>query len=378
MTIPDLGVDRRAAHACRPARSARRTSTARRAAAAGPPRAPGADAARDLGPGWKISPSVDIAAGRDVRPRDDRRARRDHPHLDHHPHRQLAHAAAARLLGRRRRAGRSRCPYGDFFCSGWGVFAQVNSQPIAVNPHGGFNSYWPMPFRDGRPADAREPVRSSTSRVYYQVTYEIGGDYAGRRLPARPVAAQQPARDRDAAHAPRGRRGPGPLRRHLPRLGRQQQRLVGRGRDQVLPRRRRRSTRRSAAPAPRTTSAAPGTSTCPARATRAFSTPYLGMPQVIRPDGLYVSQQRFGMYRWHLLDPIRFADRAAGRHPGARLAQRLALPAAARRHRLDGAVLPRPAHGAPPEDADRRRPGDPLRHAHRCPTSARSRRAPPD
>ena len=33
------------------------------------------------------------------------------------------------------------------------------------------------------------------------------------------------------------------------------------------------------------------------------------MPQVIRPDGLYASQQRFGMYRWHLPDPIRFAER---------------------------------------------------------------------
>jgi hypothetical protein len=33
------------------------------------------------------------------------------------------------------------------------------------------------------------------------------------------------------------------------------------------------------------------------------------MPQVIRPDGLYVSQQRFGMYRWHLLDPIFFRER---------------------------------------------------------------------
>src|SRR5690606_3310156 len=37
-----------------------------------------------------------------------------------------------------------------------------------------------------------------------------------------------------------------------------------------------------------------------------FSTPYLGMPQVIRPDGLYQSQTRFGLYRWHLVDPIRF------------------------------------------------------------------------
>ena len=38
----------------------------------------------------------------------------------------------------------------------------------------------------------------------------------------------------------------------------------------------------------------------------AFSTPFLGLPQIIRPDGLYRSQQRFGMYRWHVMDPIRF------------------------------------------------------------------------
>jgi hypothetical protein len=38
----------------------------------------------------------------------------------------------------------------------------------------------------------------------------------------------------------------------------------------------------------------------------AFSAPYSGMPQVIRPDGLYRSQQRFGLYRWHIMDPVRF------------------------------------------------------------------------
>ena len=37
-----------------------------------------------------------------------------------------------------------------------------------------------------------------------------------------------------------------------------------------------------------------------------YSTPFMGMHQVIRPDGLYQSQQRFGMYRWHTMDPIRF------------------------------------------------------------------------
>jgi hypothetical protein len=37
-----------------------------------------------------------------------------------------------------------------------------------------------------------------------------------------------------------------------------------------------------------------------------FSTAYAGMHQVIKPDGLYVSQQRFGLYRWHIQDPVRF------------------------------------------------------------------------
>jgi hypothetical protein len=39
-----------------------------------------------------------------------------------------------------------------------------------------------------------------------------------------------------------------------------------------------------------------------------YSTAYLGLPQVIRPDGLYNSQQRFGMYRWHVQDPVRFQE----------------------------------------------------------------------
>jgi hypothetical protein len=28
--------------------------------------------------------------------------------------------------------------------------------------------------------------------------------------------------------------------------------------------------------------------------------------QILAPDGLYRSQQRFGMYRWHVVDAIRF------------------------------------------------------------------------
>ena len=37
-----------------------------------------------------------------------------------------------------------------------------------------------------------------------------------------------------------------------------------------------------------------------------YTTPFMGMYQVIQPNGLYISQQRFAMYRWHVMDPIRF------------------------------------------------------------------------
>ncbi len=33
-----------------------------------------------------------------------------------------------------------------------------------------------------------------------------------------------------------------------------------------------------------------------------YTTPYLGMPQVIQPDGFLRNQQRFGLYRWHIAD----------------------------------------------------------------------------
>jgi hypothetical protein len=37
-----------------------------------------------------------------------------------------------------------------------------------------------------------------------------------------------------------------------------------------------------------------------------FCTPYSGLHQVITPDQTYHSRQRFGMYRWHITDPVRF------------------------------------------------------------------------
>ena len=37
-----------------------------------------------------------------------------------------------------------------------------------------------------------------------------------------------------------------------------------------------------------------------------FSTPYTGLAQVLPPDKIYEPGQRFGLYRWHIADPVRF------------------------------------------------------------------------
>ena len=37
-----------------------------------------------------------------------------------------------------------------------------------------------------------------------------------------------------------------------------------------------------------------------------FSTPYTGLAQVLPPDKIYEVGQRFGLYRWHVTDPVRF------------------------------------------------------------------------
>lgn len=39
-----------------------------------------------------------------------------------------------------------------------------------------------------------------------------------------------------------------------------------------------------------------------------YQTPYMGMPHIWKPDGLYEIQQRYALYRWHVVDPVRFAS----------------------------------------------------------------------
>jgi D-arabinan exo alpha-(1,3)/(1,5)-arabinofuranosidase (non-reducing end) len=65
------------------------------------------------------------------------------------------------------------CPLGDFFANGLDGLALINSLPIAVNPKGGMNSYWPMPFRKRIRIEITNDGPRTINEVFYQVTYAL-------------------------------------------------------------------------------------------------------------------------------------------------------------------------------------------------------------
>ena len=261
-------------------------------------------AARELGQGWKISPSIQIAGHETVTLADiDGPGAIQHLWMTVHP------TFWRRLVFRAYWDGEDRpsieVPLGDFFCNGWCERSNVASLPVAVNPAGGFNSYWEMPFRKHARLTIENLSPDNLMGFYYSV------DYALTEVPE----------TRAYLHAQWRRNNPLPAGQvHTLLDG-----VVGQGHyvgtylavgvtnngwwgegemkfyldgDTDWP-----------------TICGTGTEDYfggawdweqPAGQYATYSTPFLGMHQLIKPDGLYASQQRFGMYRWHVMDPIRF------------------------------------------------------------------------
>jgi len=65
-------------------------------------------------------------------------------------------------------------PLGDFFACGHGLRTEVSSLPVAVNPSGGFNSYWPMPFRRKAKITVENQRWEAIGGFFYQITYALG------------------------------------------------------------------------------------------------------------------------------------------------------------------------------------------------------------
>lgn len=264
----------------------------------------GANAARDLGQGWKISPSIYVPAHQTVTLADiSGPGIIQHIWLTVHPAywRQLI----LRFYWDDETTPSVEVPIGDFFGCGWGARCNITSLAVCVNPAGGFNCYWPMPFRQRARVTVENLSDEQTSGLYYQITY----------------ALTEVASDNGYLHAQWRRSNPLPYKQdHTLLDGVQGQgQYVGTylawgvnnngwwGEGEI----------KFYMDDDRDYPTICGTGTedyfggawnfeHPPGQYGVFSSPYSGLPQVIKPDGLYQSQQRFGLYRWHIMDPIRF------------------------------------------------------------------------
>jgi hypothetical protein len=259
--------------------------------------------ARELGQGWKINPFVVINPGTTFT-----LAEMNGPGLIEHIWMTPTgnwRFSILRMYWDDEKEPSVEVPVGDFFAMGWGKYARISSLPICVNPGSAFNSYWPMPFRR-KARITMENLDEKPMVVYYQI------DYTANDVP------------KDAAyfHAQFRRTNPLPYKQVYTIVDD----VKGKGQyvgtymawgvhntgwwgegeikfymdgDKAFP-----------------TINGTGTEDYfngsydfvnqEKKQYEEFSSPYSGLAQVIKPDGLYQSQQRFGLFRWHIVDPIRF------------------------------------------------------------------------
>ncbi len=260
----------------------------------------GVSQSRDLGQGWKISPCIKIEAGKTFELAD------------------IAGPGAIqqmwmtptgnwrfsilRIYWDGEETPSVECPIGDFFGMGWCEYAPLNSMPVCVNPGSAFNCYWEMPFRK-HCRMTFENIADEDMVLYYQINYtltEVPEDCAyfhaqWRRTNPLPYKDVYTIVDGVQGHGHyvgtymawqvnnTGWWGEGEIKFYMD--GDEWPTICGTGTEDYF---------------------------CGSYnfdrggQYTAFSTPYAGLHQVIRPDGTYKSQQRFGMYRWHIMDPVRF------------------------------------------------------------------------
>lgn len=204
------------------------------------------------------------------------------------------------------------CPFNDFFVSGWidndytkTPFGQVNSIPMSVNPANGLNCFFEMPFLK-RCRITLENRTKKTRTVYYQINYTLSDDmpenigyFHAQYRESRPVPYKGVHTILDNVKA-KGHYVGTVLYVGLNRSPR----WWGEGEikffiddDDKFP-----------------TICGTGLEDYFGGSYNwdidgeyiPYSGPFMGMPNVIRPDGTYNIQMRYTLYRFHLPDPIRF------------------------------------------------------------------------
>jgi hypothetical protein len=261
----------------------------------------GAEAARELGQGWKVSPSVKIEAGETFVMADVKGAGAIQ-HIWMTPTGN-SRFNILRIYWDGEPTPSVECPVGDFFACGMGQYTTISSLAVCVNPGSGFNCYWQMPFRKSFKITMTN-IDEKSMVLYYQIDYtltDIPENMAYFHAQFRRV---NPLPYKEDYTILSGVRGQGHYVGTYMTWGSNSPGWWGEGEikffidgDQEFP----------------TICGTgtedyfcgsygfhrPGTSEY-----QEFNTAYAGMPQVIQSE----TQPRFGLYRWHIVDPIRFEE----------------------------------------------------------------------
>jgi hypothetical protein len=260
--------------------------------------------ARELGVGWKVNPYTNIAGGTTITLAQIN-ASGAIQHIWMTPTGNWRYSIL-RFYWDGEKEPSVEVPVGDFFGMGWGEYAQLNSLAVAVNPGSAFNCYWVMPFRKSCRITL-ENISPEKMTIYYQVDYTettVPDDAAYFHAQFRRSNPTKAALYTlvDSIHG-KGQYvgtylalgvnnnswwGEGEIKFYLDN-DKQYPTINGTGTEDYFC----------------------GSYNFENQTThqyQEFSTAYSGLHQVIKPDGLYRSQQRFGMYRWHIADPIRFEN----------------------------------------------------------------------
>ncbi len=258
-------------------------------------------AARDLGQGWKVNPFVRINPGETFT-----MAVIDGPGAIQHIWMTPTgnwRFSILRIYWDDEKDPSVECPVGDFFGMGWNQYSHLVSAPVCVNPGSAFNCYWVMPFRKKCRITLENINDADPMTLYYQVDYTLtdvpadAGYFHAQFRRANP--------DESSVYTiADGIKGKGQYVGVYLAWGVNNNGWWGEGEikffmdgDSKFP-----------------TICGTGTEDyfCGSynfdregKYTE-FCSPYTGLVQVIKPDGTYKSQQRFGLYRWHIMDPVRF------------------------------------------------------------------------
>jgi len=194
-------------------------------------------------------------------------------------------------------------PLADFFTCGWQEYAQNNSLMVNVNPGSAFNCYWTMPFKKKAKVTI-ENLNPDRITIYYQINYVLADVPENAAYFHAQYRRVNPLKAKDVVTMLDGVKGKGHFVGTYMAWEARSPGWWGEGEikffmdgDTEFP-----------------TIAGTGTEDyfCGSynfhRNGRyiPFSTPYAGLLQVM-PDNLYEKAgQRFGLYRWHITDPVRF------------------------------------------------------------------------